>query len=191
MHAVSKSGLQALFVVLDACALVCGDGKDFRCEDKMAQNMEPGIAQTHLDWIDAALAPAAKWKIVMAHWPIYSFMGNGPSAVLERELVPRMVQAGVQVYFSGHDHSLQHVRLKPSALTGIKAKAAARREARARAKAQAQAESAAAEAQQAQPAAPPLDAAAAAPTMVRRLGMPHAVPGSQAWLGSVGGSVCR
>jgi len=122
---VSKLGLQALFVVLDACALVCGDGKDFRCEESMAQNMEPGIVQRHLDWIDTALAPAARWKIVVAHWPIFSFMGNGPSAVLERELVPRMVKAGVQIYFSGHDHSLQHVQLKPSALTGIKAKVAA------------------------------------------------------------------
>ena len=124
---------------------------------------------------------AAKWAAMAARTEAARVAAEAAAAT----------EAQAQVQAQAAAPAVEAKAAELSASAAVKAKAAARREARARAKAQAQAESAAAEAQQAQPAAPPLDAAAAAPTMVRRLGMPHAVPGSQAWRGSVGGSVCR
>lgn len=109
-----------LLVVLDACALICGEGKDFRCEAAMDQNFrdQPTLIQDQLSWLDHILNQPARWKIVVAHWPIFSFMGNGPSAVLDELLVPRLIRYNVQAYFSGHDHSLQHVRLRSSRKIG-------------------------------------------------------------------------
>lgn len=50
------------------------------------------------------------WCIVVGHWPAFSFAGNGPTDRIIKELVPMMQQAGVQAYFSGHDHNLQAIQ---------------------------------------------------------------------------------
>lgn len=64
---------------LDACLLVCGQAGNFRCEDAMQQNFPPGSTtmQEHLRWIREELAKPARFRIVVGHWPVYSFLGNG------------------------------------------------------------------------------------------------------------------
>jgi acid phosphatase len=62
------------------------------------------------EWLDAELGkPGADWKIVFGHHPL---LGNGPSgrarAPMSR-LVPLLEKHGVDVYFAGHDHTLEWV----------------------------------------------------------------------------------
>lgn len=71
-------------------------------------------SQQQLKWLDSVLVNAhEKWKIVIAHHPIYSSNPrHGNSETLIALLKPRFEKYGVQFYLSGHDHDLQHQ--KPS-----------------------------------------------------------------------------
>lgn len=65
-----------------------------------------------LAWLDATLAASdAEWKVVVGHHPVYtgstSYLDN---PLLIERLVPIFERRGVQVYFAGHDHNLQHHR---------------------------------------------------------------------------------
>ncbi|MBC7485824.1 MAG: metallophosphoesterase [Cytophagaceae bacterium] len=63
-----------------------------------------------LKWLDSVLVHAKeKWKIVIAHHPVYSSNPrHGNSARLITLLRPKLEKYGVQLYLSGHDHDLQH-----------------------------------------------------------------------------------
>jgi hypothetical protein len=113
--AVPNTTLPLRLVVLDACGLVCGGGDagvNFRCDREILDSIVPGSRARQLSWLDAELAKPAAWKIVVAHWPIFSFLGNGPSATMTDDVLPILLRRGVHAYFSGHDHSLQHIELK-------------------------------------------------------------------------------
>ena len=110
-------------VVLNGCSLVCGPaesptydrvtGGNHRCKDIKDTG---GDRVTQYEWARTVLfAEKAsgdrniRWKIVMGHWPVFSVMGNGPTYELVRHLGENIMdRAGVDMYFSGHDHSLQH-----------------------------------------------------------------------------------
>jgi tartrate-resistant acid phosphatase type 5 len=63
-----------------------------------------------LDWLKAALAASkARWKIVIGHHPIYSGGDHGDTRELIKTILPLLHQYGVQAYFNGHDHDLQHL----------------------------------------------------------------------------------
>ena len=67
-----------------------------------------------LAWFAAALkqAPAA-WTICYFHHPLYSNAGrHGPDVALRVLLEPLLVENGVDVVFSGHEHVYE--RLTPS-----------------------------------------------------------------------------
>ncbi|MDB5257248.1 MAG: acid phosphatase [Chitinophagaceae bacterium] len=63
-----------------------------------------------LKWLDSVLVHAKeKWKIVVAHHPLYSSNPrHGNSERLIALLRPKLEKYGVQLYLSGHDHDLQH-----------------------------------------------------------------------------------
>jgi tartrate-resistant acid phosphatase type 5 len=67
-----------------------------------------------LAWFKAVLAAStAPWKIVIGHHPIYSGggpFGHGDTRELIAEVLPLLKQYGVQAYFNGHDHNLQHLQ---------------------------------------------------------------------------------
>lgn len=69
-----------------------------------------------LRWLDSVLVHAKeKWKIVVAHHPIYSSNPrHGNSERLIALLKPKLEKYGVQLYLSGHDHDLQHQQPKGS-----------------------------------------------------------------------------
>ncbi|MCX6625369.1 MAG: metallophosphoesterase, partial [Acidobacteria bacterium] len=76
----------------------------------MASN---AMSETQTRWLDGELARStAKWKIVYAHHPIYSYSGHGENPQLQKTLLP-VLRNRVQVYLAGHDHVFQH--LKPEA----------------------------------------------------------------------------
>ena len=67
-------------------------------------------AQTR--WLDSTLSVStALWKIVIGHHPIYS---ANPKHGNTRELIDQVKSVlekyGVQAYFCGHDHDLQHLK---------------------------------------------------------------------------------
>lgn len=61
-------------------------------------------------WLKESLAASkAQWKIVLAHHPIYSGGEHGDTPELIESILPLLHEHGVQAYFNGHDHDLQHL----------------------------------------------------------------------------------
>ncbi|GAB5356885.1 hypothetical protein AAMO2058_000326800 [Amorphochlora amoebiformis] len=56
---------------------------------------------------------SADWKIVMGHFPVHSatIFEHGDTKSLIKDLKPILENYGVDMYFSGHDHILQHIQL--------------------------------------------------------------------------------
>eukprot|EP00630_Chrysocystis_fragilis_P006134 CAMPEP_0197388672 /NCGR_PEP_ID=MMETSP1165-20131217/1203_1 /TAXON_ID=284809 /ORGANISM="Chrysocystis fragilis, Strain CCMP3189" /LENGTH=338 /DNA_ID=CAMNT_0042914023 /DNA_START=17 /DNA_END=1033 /DNA_ORIENTATION=+ len=68
--------------------------------------------QEQLDQIEAWLRDAnSTWTVVVGHFPVYSATldEHGDTPALVQSLAPLLAQYGVDVYFSGHDHVLQHI----------------------------------------------------------------------------------
>lgn len=64
-------------------------------------------------WIDSVLSVATEpWKIIVGHHPVYSLGDHGNEPDMQRLLEERMRKHHVQVYFAGHDHSLQSLASK-------------------------------------------------------------------------------
>jgi len=67
-----------------------------------------------LQWLEESLRSSrAKWKLVFGHHVLFSggsMHGNNPE-LIER-LTPIFEQYGVQAYFCGHEHDLQHLKPK-------------------------------------------------------------------------------
>lgn len=62
-------------------------------------------------WFEAALAAStAPWKIVIAHHPVYTGGQHGDTPYVVKHVLPLMEKYGVQAYFNGHDHDLQHLQ---------------------------------------------------------------------------------
>lgn len=51
----------------------------------------------------------ADWIIVVGHFPVFSAGENGPTPYLVERLLPLLAKANVALYFSGHDHQLEHI----------------------------------------------------------------------------------
>ncbi len=63
-------------------------------------------------WLEQTLRDSdAEWKVVVGHHPIYvGSVRYSDNERLVTSLVPLFERYGVQVYFAGHDHNLQHHR---------------------------------------------------------------------------------
>jgi acid phosphatase len=62
-------------------------------------------------WLEAALAAStAPWKIVIGHHPVYTGGQHGDTPYIVEHVLPLMEKYGVQAYFNGHDHDLQHLQ---------------------------------------------------------------------------------
>jgi predicted DNA-binding protein len=71
------------------------------------------MSETQLQWLDRELTRStARWKIVYAHHPIYSYGPHGPQPGLQERLLP-ILRNRVNLYLVGHEHILQD--LKPEA----------------------------------------------------------------------------
>ena len=109
-------------VVADACNIVCGPTADdepsnFRCA-KVTDVGDDRAVQ--LEWLDRVLRDDTRcageecagefdegedreivWRVVLAHWPLYSVLGNGPTETMIRLLRPVLERHGVDMYFNG------------------------------------------------------------------------------------------
>lgn len=69
-----------------------------------------GEAREQLRWFEQRLqADRSAWKIVVGHHPIYSSGNHGDTPAVAERIKPLLEQYGVQVYFNGHDHDLEHL----------------------------------------------------------------------------------
>ena len=67
------------------------------------------VTRAQLEWLDRELGRSkARWKIVYAHHPIYSYGLHGDDAGLRDSLLP-VLRGRANVYLAGHDHDLQHI----------------------------------------------------------------------------------
>lgn len=83
---------------------------DHESREKMSAQIATQKAPDQLAWFEAALAASkAQWKIVIGHHPIYSGGEHGDSPELIKHILPLLQEYGVQAYFNGHDHDLQHL----------------------------------------------------------------------------------
>lgn len=62
-----------------------------------------------VEWLQDSLRKStAKWKIVVGHHPIVSAGPHFAAPELVEKIQPLMERYGVQAYFNGHEHNLQH-----------------------------------------------------------------------------------
>jgi hypothetical protein len=98
---------RVLFVFLDTSPLAYPPEYERRFDDSGVWD-----PQNQLLWLEETLAASdAPWKIVAGHHPVY--VGSTSYSDNERLielLVPVFERHGVQAYFAGHDHNLQHHR---------------------------------------------------------------------------------
>jgi tartrate-resistant acid phosphatase type 5 len=77
-----------------------------------------GWSQTELDWIKNTLDasandPEVKWRVVYGHHPVFtSGVHDNERRIgeLRAELLPVLKAGHVDLYMSGHDHDLEHLR---------------------------------------------------------------------------------
>ncbi len=96
-----------LFAFIDTNPLAYPESYKARFSDTGDWDVDGQLA-----WLERTLADSdATWKIVVGHHPIYvgSVRYSDNERLVER-LVPIFERTGVQAYFAGHDHNLQHHR---------------------------------------------------------------------------------
>ena len=105
--AFGPDSTRVLFVFLDTSPIAYPPEYEERFD--RSGDWEP---EEQMAWLEETLRDSdADWKVVVGHHPIYvgSVRYSDNQRLIER-LVPLFEQYGVQVYFAGHDHNLQHHR---------------------------------------------------------------------------------
>lgn len=99
--------ITALFLFIDTSPL----NPAYQERDKYAEAMRQD-GETQLKWIDKQLSESdADWKIVIGHHPLYSSGKRyGKTSGIRDVLEPLFEKHGVDAYFAGHEHDLQHNR---------------------------------------------------------------------------------
>jgi len=94
------------FFYLDTTPMSKLDSDETEFHDKVkSQDIPKQVA-----WLESALAAStAPWKIVIAHHPVYTGGQHGDTPYIIKHILPLMEKYGVQAYFNGHDHDLQHL----------------------------------------------------------------------------------
>jgi tartrate-resistant acid phosphatase type 5 len=100
---------KVLFVMIDTDPMLFESKKDY--------------SDTQIKWINDTLQNAdddVKWKIVVGHHPSYTVgprITNYDTLTIRSKLTKTLEDHKVDIYLSGHDHSLQH--LKPAGYTNM------------------------------------------------------------------------
>ena len=76
-----------------------------------AEQLKQQNLAEQMAWLETALAAStAPWKILVAHHPVYSGGVHGDTPYIIAHVLPLLEKYGVQAYFNGHDHNLQHLQ---------------------------------------------------------------------------------
>jgi tartrate-resistant acid phosphatase type 5 len=105
-----NSKTKVLFVHLDTSPLI--DSYRNKPKDYHFTNEDP---QVQLRWLDSVLSHSdAKWKFVIGHHPVYSSApAHGDTKELIKNILPILTKNDVNIYFCGHDHTMQHLYHAP------------------------------------------------------------------------------
>jgi hypothetical protein len=78
------------------------------------QSLTPAERTAQFAWLQAELAKprTAPWLVCMGHHPLYSNGPHGDHEHLIDEWGPLFTKHGVDFYFCGHDHDLQHLEFE-------------------------------------------------------------------------------
>jgi acid phosphatase len=94
------------FFHLDTTPMKTSDDHAIPAHSVLTQDVPGQVA-----WFESALAASkAQWKIVVAHHPVYSGGIHGDTPYVIQHILPLLEKYGVQAYFNGHDHDLQHLQ---------------------------------------------------------------------------------
>ena len=109
-----SNGDKVLMIFIDTCPLI----PEFHTNPQYAPFVENQHPERQLQWIDDTLKNASasvKWKMVVGHHPIYTVgprIKNYDTLAVRKVLESILERNKVDVYLSGHDHSLQHLKTK-------------------------------------------------------------------------------
>lgn len=101
-----------LMVFIDTCPLI----PEFHASEQYGPWVKDQQPEKQLQWLDETLkkaGPDVKWKMVMGHHPIYTVgprIKNYDTLAVRKVLAEIFERHKVDVYLSGHDHSLQHLK---------------------------------------------------------------------------------
>ncbi len=103
-----EASTTAEFFYIDTSPMIA----EYKTQPNMMAQVATQDVDKQLAWLDQALAASqASWKIVLGHHPIYSAgSGHGTQQDMVRLVLPLLQKHGVQAYFAGHDHDLQHLK---------------------------------------------------------------------------------
>jgi tartrate-resistant acid phosphatase type 5 len=103
-------GASLRLISLDTCGIVCSPliettRLNHRCGEKMSKYSQNPVYREdkvkQLKWLESVQPKNDKdWMIVMGHWPVYSFRGNGPTRELS-DLLKWMKNNRVDLYLCG------------------------------------------------------------------------------------------
>ena len=108
---------QLLIVFIDTNPLI----KEFYANEEYGPNVKGQDTTAQKQWVEKLLSdpsPAIKWKIVVGHHPMYtggSRTEGYDTKAIRNSLKATLDKYKVDVYLTGHEHSLQHI--KPSGST--------------------------------------------------------------------------
>lgn len=106
-----KGGGKVLMIYIDTCPLI----PEFHQSEQYKPWVQDQHPEKQLKWLDDTLknaGPDVKWKMVMGHHPIYTVgprIKNYDTLAVRKVLEDIFQRNKVDVYLSGHDHSLQHL----------------------------------------------------------------------------------
>ena len=101
-----------LMVFIDTCPLI----PEFHTSEQYGPWVKDQQPEKQLQWLDETLknaGPDVKWKMVVGHHPIYTVgprIKNYDTLAVRKVLADIFERNKVDVYLSGHDHSLQHLK---------------------------------------------------------------------------------
>lgn len=72
-------------------------------------DVDLAVARLEVELASAAKLPTTQWIVVMGHFPILSRGEHGDNEVLCDLLLPLFAKYGVDAYYAGHDHTMQHL----------------------------------------------------------------------------------
>lgn len=103
------------FIMLDTCSLAIETtrrlteimGKSFGT----IKNRLIDLREKQLAWLTDILENSVgKIKIVCGHYPIFSNGNHGNNIEMIKNVLPILCKNNVDMYLSGHDHSMQHIK---------------------------------------------------------------------------------
>lgn len=100
--------------------LICLDTFELSLEESKLNSLAMGMSMAHFhqihnqlvgqwQWLEKVLEESREmWKVVIAHYPVYSSGPHGDNPELIQKLEPILRKHRVDLYLSGHDHHVEH-----------------------------------------------------------------------------------